>query len=194
MKRPIPFAQAVGDFLEPQGFVRKDREAWFRRVGDYEDVINLQVSRDLKEITVNLRMIDRSVQAVVDLASPVRFEYPLDVRLGAAMTGCDRWWPRADPQARQDIVNALSEYGLPFLDRHHSSEALVAYLEKHGGRGRSHIVRRPYLAVLLDKLGRRSEACELLFPPNKWQKPEAHAYIARLRDILSAGGSTRSGA
>lgn len=154
---------AVDDLLINNGFSRVSGQEWIRNYGIYSDIINIQLSSFLDSITVNILFIDESIHELLLELNPSRqFEkYPVNVRLPRLAYGRDHWWKRSDPAAPDEIVEALKQYGLPFLEGLHSPEGFLAYLLPRAEKWRSPIGRL-YAAIILHRMARVEEADALL--------------------------------
>jgi len=162
-RRTLTFPKAAAAVLEPEGFVRQGRNDWMRLVGDYQDLIDLQVSSGLTDITVNVRMLEKSIHALLLEVSAGRgFSiYPVNERVPKLIHGRDQWWKRSDPQGPSELAAAIGEHALPLLERLHSPAGLLAYLEPTIIKWRNPFGRM-YAAVLLHRMGRQEDACALL--------------------------------
>ena len=195
MKR-LTYPKAMAAVLEGIGFER-NKDQWFRRSGMFEDNIDFQVGKDLKDITANARLRNFAVEIEISRASPpgehIGILYPVYRRVPMLIDRHDRWWSRSDPDGPAQMAAAVRDYALPFLERLHSLEALKAYLEETGSIKWRDATSRMYVAIILGLTGRTEEAVEALSDPPRWTSDPWLRTIEtlrqRIRDGMVVGGT-----
>ena len=135
----------IAPFMKTQSFRRKGRHFW-REHGRVIDVLNLQKSQwnDGREarFCINLGLVWPEVQAGI----PGRFvsnppsadNCTVRLRLGHLLTGKDYWWSVSDAtpveQLGAEIVQALTEHALPWMEKGHDPKVSCDHLEKFNGK------------------------------------------------------------
>jgi len=131
----------IAPFLKAKNFRRKGRHFW-RDHGRVIDTLNLQKSQwndsgDAR-FCINLGL----VWPEVDATFPHKREGPhpsadgstVFIRLGGLITGRDHWWEASSKtkvaELGTEIVRALTEYALPWLERGHDPKISCEYLER----------------------------------------------------------------
>jgi hypothetical protein len=156
---------ALDACLFPIGFVRKGA-VWNRRVGEFIDVIDLQIAASRDTVTVNAGVIDSRVHmSIWGGELPDFVEEPLSTvraRIGELMDHKDRWWRIGSDKSSVEIVDAVRQVVLPFLQRMHGRAEMVSWLERIEVVRTRQPVEVLGLAVIKDLIGSHSEACELL--------------------------------
>lgn len=126
-ERLRPAGRAIHEVLKPAGFMRR-RNAWRRDADGLVDIVNLQLSKSLDSVWVNLGVIEpdayryswgRQLEATFDEASCTVRE-----RLGVLIDGLDHSWPAGDPVSAETIAGQLRSVGLPWLEGMHSLGAI----------------------------------------------------------------------
>jgi hypothetical protein len=167
------------EVLKPAGFMRR-RNAWRRDADGLVDIVNLQLSKSLDSVWMNLGVIEpeayryswgKQLQATFDEASCTVRE-----RLGVLIDGLDHSWPAGDPASAETIAVQLRSVGLPWLEGMHSLDAIQQELERvfdaHQQRG--YPPEAIALAVVQAKNGQDDAACATLdarrrSPSGLWQ-------------------------
>ena len=155
--------RALDGILHPLGFVRRGA-TWNRVSTPWVDVINVQVDKFGQDFAINLGVADPGIYErcwrrplpdwVAESQCTVR------ARLSVLATGLDRWWGLVDAAALTDVSDLLATHGLAFLQSMHSPERMADFL---GGRVRGLIASEfVCLVLLLDRVGRRREACDTI--------------------------------
>jgi hypothetical protein len=157
---------AFDRLLKPLGFARKGR-MWNRRIGLIVSAIDIQTSKAADSITVNLGVLDpevylrlwgREPRKVIDASECTVF-----TRAGMLIDNRDKWWPIEDTGIAEDMVAVVTEYGLPFLERMHTREALEGWIvDTEVGRKHPNPVLIMNLAILKHLSGEEIECCEIL--------------------------------
>lgn len=169
--KPPSLNAVIGAVLEPEGFRKAKTGYWLRDVRDFIDCVDIQLGGSFQDFTINLGVIDRINEALVlgrpfhGIADAARS--PIRSRLSHMAQDCPQWWPRSDPAVHAEAAEALRTYGLPFLERMHDLEAVLAHLEARGSIKWRDPTARMHVAALLSRLGRAEEACAALADPPK---------------------------
>lgn len=148
----------VTRILAAQGFERIGA-TWSRGSGDYIDAIDLQRSSFRDEVTLNVGVIDKQIAGRLwgaGLEEPNPSMGTVQVRLGELVHGRDRWWDIDDDAAIGEMLSAVEREAIPFVDRMHSTEAMVEAL---GARARRSTPDNLYFALLKARSGDLSTAC-----------------------------------
>jgi hypothetical protein len=110
----------LDETLTPAGFHRH-KHTWNRRTGDLIDVIDVQLSKGLEWVWVNVGVLDPGVYAQAWLTEPPTFAYEPEctvrARLGDLMATGDGYWPLDDPVAGAAMADAVEAFALPYLER-----------------------------------------------------------------------------
>lgn len=145
--------QIVGAYLKPSlqstGFRKRGATFW-RDHGRMIDVVNLQKSRwnDSRSasFTVNLGIYWKHIHELlgesVKTFPPKEFQCTVRERLGRLFNlspefpnGRDSWWEVTEASdlatIGADVVNRIHEFGIPWLERLHDLEAVMAHLKAH---------------------------------------------------------------
>ncbi|HZR38464.1 MAG TPA: DUF4304 domain-containing protein [Nevskia sp.] len=122
-------------------------------MGFLVDVVDIQTSNSIDQLTMNAGVLHRQVSLICWGIAPSSFvQEPyctVRARIGELMDGTDLWWPRDDNVVVEDILQKLSEYVLPFLEKMHSLTALEEALAlKAQGKRRPTYPEILYFAVL----------------------------------------------
>lgn len=153
------------EVLAPHGFWRH-KHTWNRTSGSFIDVIDIQVGQGGRWVTANVGVTDPNAYRHCwggDPPSPTdEPSCTVRTRIGYLMGDTDVWWPLNDPQTPEAVVQAVAALALPFLERMHSKEALVAFLTKKTVWRWKYPPPIIYLAVLKHDLGDPAGACALL--------------------------------
>ncbi len=133
----VSIADAVAPALRQMGFKRSST-TWNRRVGDFTDVINIQVSKSLDRVWVNVGVAEAHAYVSswgVALPSFVpEGECTVRTRLGILINGHDSAWMIQDPAVPKEIENQLRTVGLPYLERLHTYEEMEKEMATRPGR------------------------------------------------------------
>lgn len=193
--KKLTYPKAVGDVLENAGFVKVEKDRWRREIGDYVDQIVIYLSRDFKEIAVDIHVEDRITQDIICEATtdPLWMSrLPIDIPL-PWLDGKGNWWPRGDPEGPSKLAQAVRLWALPFLQGLHSLEGMRAYLEK-AAPNRWYKEARLSLAVTLSRLGDHDKALEILNDsmPMAWRRTPHFQRVENLKQWVierrKAGG------
>lgn len=151
--------------LKPLGFARK-KTTWNRVVGQFVDVLDVQLSKYANSLTLNAGVLEKKVYRECWGKKAEEFvEEPfcvVRVRIGELIDQKDKWWSIDDGEAAEDIVNNVKKLILPFFERLHSLDAMRQWLIQEN------VVEQKYpppaicLAILEHCLGRKEEACAIL--------------------------------
>jgi len=158
---------ALDSVLKPEDFDRT-RHTWIRRVDGFADVVNLQLSKSLERLWVNLgvadpdayeRSWDKPMGSFVDEASCT-----VRARLGLLIDNHDHSWEAGSGEGAAEMADTLRAYGLPWLDGMHSLAAMEKSLarEFRAGHEQGYPPVAIALAVAQWKQGKRRAACETL--------------------------------
>jgi hypothetical protein len=120
----------IKPFLQQQGFKKKANSFW-QNSDAFCDVINIQLSQTnvgpTGSFAINLGVYWREVQRLLGQEAkafpPKEYECTMKQRLGVLVTGLDHWWD-VDQSTDldllgQEVVAALSTYGLPWFKECH---------------------------------------------------------------------------
>lgn len=107
-------AEAFAPTLRERGFKRRST-TWNRRIGDFTDVVNLQLSKSLDRVWVNVGVAEahafvsswgRALPGFVPEG-----ECTVRTRLGNLIDGHDSAWMIQDPAAPSDIAESSGPLG-----------------------------------------------------------------------------------
>lgn len=175
-ERLRPISDALhARLLKSAGYKRR-ANTWNRRVGELVDVVNVQLSKGLDVVWVNLGVADPIAYERV-WREPLGAFVPepsctVRLRLGELMGEWGRSWAWDGASTADDIAADLEPSGFEFFDRMRTPEAMVDFLEHRPYR--LYVAEAMYLAILLERVGRRNDACAFL-----------HEYESRTR-VVSA--------
>lgn len=153
----------VDAVLRPLGF-KKEKARWYRRRNSSIDVVEIQVSKGGDSVTANIGALDSEIFRMCwgqDPAGVIQASHcTVEARLGTLATGRDTWWPLGS----SEFVPAIAIHAQLFLEQVHApgglEDVLASSLERRGLRGDpSRVI---YLALLRNRRGDRSGACQLL--------------------------------
>jgi hypothetical protein len=173
-ERMRPIAQAMHEVLRPAGF-RRQRHAWRRDAGEFVDIVNLQLSKGLDSVWVNLGVIQPDayqwtwampVGSTVDEA-----RCTVRSRLGVLVDGHDTDWDVGDADSPVVVADLLRSVGLPWLEGMHSLAALQLELERtFAAQGkRAYVPVAIALAVVHWKQSDIPAACRTLDARRRWE-------------------------
>jgi hypothetical protein len=148
---------ATGAALAPLGF-KKRRKSFRKQVGANTCLIEFQRSTANEEgrlrFTLNLAILSAAVAAKngQEVEKLGAWDGHLLERVGALMGGGDKWWriertTDAD-MLTDEVVTAVRNIAVPFLDRHASDDALRALWESGQSPGLTAVQRQRNLAAL----------------------------------------------
>jgi hypothetical protein len=165
VKAVTDLLRRLDETLSPRGF-RRHKHTWNRRTEGLIDVIDVQLSKSLDGVWVNIGVMDPEIYARAWLTEAPTFAYDPECtvrsRLGRLMGKGDAFWSLGDPFAGDEMAVAIESEALPFLERLHEPLALERHLES------SPQIRQPYpppiiyLALLKHRCGEVAEARRLL--------------------------------
>jgi hypothetical protein len=173
----------VHALLKPLGFSRS-RAAWNRARGSLTQAIDIQLSKSLDAVTVNLGVMDEEIYA--RFWGPRATGFVGEVRciarsrIGSLIDSHDRWWPVEGESTAAEICRALSDYGLPFLDRMRSRADIERYLDEGNDGERGLPLENIYLALLKADRGDLAGACETLTALNQRPIGGWHDHVMRV--------------
>lgn len=153
----------VDAVLRPLGFKRQ-KARWYRRTSSSIDVVELQVSKGGDSVTANIGVLDSEIFRLCwgqDSPGVIQACHcTVETRLGNLAAGRDTWWPLSSP----DFAPAIATHAQLFLEQVHApgglEKVLASSLERSGLRGDpSRVI---YLALLRNRRGDRTAACQLL--------------------------------
>jgi len=175
--------------LGEAGFApRRSGLEWVRESDHFVDVIDIQYSKSLERLTVNVSTLNKAIRSIIDEVTPessrVGSFYTISTRLGQLIDGKDRWWNRRNTDGILEICDAIKTRALPFLERMHSLEGLRDYLAPEGGERWGNVTPRLDLAVILSQLGEIERACELLNNPTRRLLPQELAKVQAVKRRL----------
>jgi hypothetical protein len=163
-------------YLAPRGFRRRGNR-WNRDATGFIDVITLQRSKSLDQLSVNVGVQDIEVHRHWwgDPTRDVIDESDCTVRsrLPALAGGQDRAWSAADPRAAEEITELLANQGMRFIETMHRRESMVRFLKQFSPQWPQSV----YLALLLAAEGDTESACAGLLEARRrlgsWARLEA---------------------
>ena len=157
---------------------------WNRDYSDYVDVIDLQISKFRDMFTINVGVADKFVihacwglngaEMVGDPSCTVR------ARLGELLYGRDVWWSLSDSEAIEEVLSAIQDVAMPFLQINHNIDHMIQSLEKDLAI-RRYLPEAIYLALLYYRKGER-DRCREMFKSLKLND----AWSKKASDILDA--------
>lgn len=187
--RSVFLAGPLHSYLKPLGF-RRRRNVWNRSSGEFIDVVDVQPSKSLTHVWVNLGVIDPEIYRICWQEKTPGFvvepRCTVRERLGILADGHDTFWELEDPDASAKVLSLMSTFGVPFLDRMHSREAQLFEL---GSRP----LLPPnvmYAAILMSKLGRRNDACQTLAT---YEAKGIGAWVTRAKELRAELECSRRG-
>ena len=132
----------IAPFLKDHDF-KKNGANFVRPLCDCSDAINLQKSQwntaDEAQFAINLGIYWPEVQKNFGAQKLVPFpnvaQCTVQERLGRLLKGSDFWWsvsPQCNASALgKEVVEALINYGIPWLENGHDPKISFAYLSKN---------------------------------------------------------------
>jgi hypothetical protein len=155
----------IDDLLEPCGFAR-GKMTWRRIAGSMIDVIELQISKTQDTATINAGVLDTEIYTLVwNKPAQPPYRQPdctVAVRIGGLLEGLDKWWELESNQTSAEIVSAIRDTVLPFLDRMHSRPAMEQWLIEARVMKKRYPLPILHLALLKHLVGKTEEACGIL--------------------------------
>jgi hypothetical protein len=117
--------------------------------------------------------------------NPGSAEPILSQRIGRLMPGKrDHWWeitPKSDvDRVAPQVTKAVTELGLPFLDRHADFQMLASVAKRRNAIPPMVVNPELFLAILLSSQGKRAEAARVVQSLAKTNKLESFAETIRL--------------
>ena len=147
------------------GFKRRNA-TWNRENGRFVDVLDVQVSKALSAVTMNVGVMERDVYARCWARDAEPFvEEPfctVRARIGELIDGKDKWWDTQDTNCAEEIALFAKAHALPFLERMHSLQEMANWLVATGAPSPTNPLPAIYLAVIRHTLGEQKEACSVL--------------------------------
>jgi Domain of unknown function (DUF4304) len=157
----------IHSLLKPLGFRRKGSgNLWNRRVGDFVDILDIQVSQFSSTYTINLGIVDVEVFEVFKGTETLPFiqqpEATIRERIGDLAGGHDKWWKTDDLDAAHETGRYIENYALPFFEGYRSHDAVRSWLISKKVERNSYPPQSLNLAIVENLLGNREEAKEIL--------------------------------
>lgn len=169
----VSYTKSLDALLTPLGF-RREKSFWNRIRGDIREQVQLQKSSFGSGVTINIWIMDLVTEGILQSIpsdSPVATSQ-LIVRIGRLIDGRDIWW-KNNPDGPAEVVAAVRDYGLPWLER---AWTLEQQSETWFGGRRRAPWRGDYLAaqaVTLFRMGHLDEAIALFEgPPRRTSHPK----------------------
>jgi hypothetical protein len=150
------------------------RNAWRRDADGFVDIVNLQLSKSLDSLWVNLGVIEPDAYRH-SWGEPVGSTFDeagctVRSRLGVLIDGLDHSWPARDSASAETIAVLLRSVGLAWLEGMHSLAAIQLELEREfaAQRERGYPPVAIALAVVQSKNGQVGAACATLNARRRW--------------------------
>lgn len=160
-----PILNYLDQTLLPLGFERK-KATWNRRHGMFTDVIDVQVSKSLKAVTMNIGVLEKSVHLICWGSEAEPFiEQPfctIRARIGELIDGHDKWWETSNTQFKEDMAMCIKSNAIPFLNSMHELAAMREWLKSSGSPSPRNPLQTVNFAVLQHILGEHDQACSIL--------------------------------
>jgi hypothetical protein len=151
--------------LLAEGF-HPNKSAWLRPKNNFIDVIDLQTSKFTNEFTLNTGIYKSDFHEEIYGSLPKSIfaaNCIIEKRAGAlANNDLDYWWSFNSPDVGYEVQACVQNYVLPFLDAHHSLEAMIEFLEHKRAQKYTGFPQSYYLAILYCKANRKNDGCMLL--------------------------------
>jgi hypothetical protein len=151
--------------LTPEGFARKGL-IWNRGGGPYIDVVDLQLSKFDRKVTVNLGVLDRNVYRQCWGEDPPEFAREEDcvvrTRLGILLEKHDIWWSLDDETGMAKMLSAVEQIGLEFLSTMHSESSMEEFLLSSCGAQPRYPPEAIYAAIIRLNQGKTTDGCNML--------------------------------
>ncbi len=181
-----PIVAKLHETLKPLGFTRRSRR-WNRRSADLVDVVSIRTDKSRSGLQLDVGVLDVGLYRLCWSADPPEMADAADCSVASdigLVGGVNQArWSVADPSIAEHMQAAVSDVGVPFLDRMHDPAAMASYLESRPSLFSGYAPPVIYLAGLRHRLGESTAACELLQrittpSPSTWS---AHVEQARQR-------------
>ncbi|WP_129524221.1 DUF4304 domain-containing protein [Pelagerythrobacter rhizovicinus] len=121
----------IDDVLEKHQFYR-NKSLWNREYPGFVDVIDLQISKSKDMFTINIGVSDEFVtRACWGISGADMVEESLctvRVRLGKLLYGRDVWWNLAGSTGIEEVLSAIQDVAIPFLQLNHSIDHMIETL------------------------------------------------------------------
>jgi hypothetical protein len=157
--------EKIDQVLRPRGFERKNL-IWFRKSEAFDEVIDLQFSREHEKFTFNIGIIDHAAYEIYfghKLQSPqLDHTWTLKIRIGDILNGKDVWWSTKSEQFPGESSELLINIALPLLRALQTHAAIVQRLEKEAARMRGYPFLLINIAIQRWRMGMRDEARQML--------------------------------
>ena len=158
-------ASQIHRLLAPLGFERKEA-AWNRRRNGLIDVVSMQLDGVIEKLTVEAGVLHPTAYTMCWGKDVPKFvdapECTVRSRVGHLIDNHDHWWSVDQPGIAEDVVDKISGYLLPYLDRHQSAIAIEKSLAASGPVKYLRPPETVYLAILRWERGDAAGACALL--------------------------------
>lgn len=182
----------LDNILRPLGFSRR-KATWNRTTGAYVDVIDVQTSKAGDAVTVNCGVLVPDVYVRCWGGEPPRFveEAACSVRsrIGQLLDGRDIWWTVGHDRSADEILEKVTAYVLPFLDRMHSPEAIEGFLTSTLVVNQKYPPPIVYLAIIKFDRGDTTGARALLDELHKKTVPAWQRRISEVAQRLGCFGA-----
>lgn len=173
----------IDDVLEKYQFYRNG-PLWKRDYADFVDVIDLQISKSKDMFTINVGVADKFIlHACWGMRGSDMVEEPsctVRARLGELLHGRDVWWNLSDSAGIEEVLSAIHDVAIPFLQLNHSVDHMIESLERDPAALR-YAPGVIYLALLHHRKG-KADRCRDMFKSMKLND----AWGQKVSDILDA--------
>lgn len=157
--------ERLDDLLIPIGFARK-KDTWNRNSGCFIDVIDLQVDKTGYAMTLNTGVFCPRVHQICWGDVPPSFVTEpfciVRARIGQLMHGRDLWWRLDSDTTIIEVLQAVNNCVLPYLNGTHSLAALEHVLISSQDDKQKYPLSVIYLAIIKQRRGDVSGACRIL--------------------------------
>lgn len=180
----VAVIRQLDERLQTAGFHRS-KQTWNRKSASFVDVIELQVSKDGDDLTVNVGVLDPEVHQLCWGAPPASTVYApgctAEERAGRLLPeGRDLWLPIDDAQTPDRIVAVVTDTAIPFIEGMHSRAAIAQWLIDQDVLRRKYPPPIIYLAILLHLSGDEAQSCAIL---DRLRATTVDAWANRVRDV-----------
>jgi Domain of unknown function (DUF4304) len=159
----VEITKELQECLRGHGF-SKNGLTWNRRIGDFVDVIDLQISKSSDQITSNVGVTYQPLHDTVwsDVESNAIQEASCVYRARLFDLAGEKftWLDLDAPEAGSTFVKAIETVALPKLQDQHNLHSLLNALEAE--LGSSYPIPKIYYAVLMFFIGEREKALAAL--------------------------------